>query len=224
MIAIVIYRAQPVTPEELPRVHAAVARLAQKIGITAPKIHVIHCDLPNAFFGRCNRIAITDGILSLLNDEELEGVLAHELCHIANRDALKNSSVAILAAAVAGAIGVLVNVGPMTALLGIPIGAVLIQLWISRTREYKADAGAVNYTGNPYALASALRKMDGYTRRSNARLWFFGFGFGNLFGTHPPIAKRIERLTAAKHGPVQEVLCNVEDGEGASKSLSPLKP
>jgi len=228
-IALAMYRAQPVTREQLPRAYQAVERLTGKIGIPMPKIYVIPTDSPNAFAtGRNPRhasVAVTEGILNLLNDEELEGVLAHELGHVNNRDILISS----VAATLAGAITYLAQVakwgmifggfggrdnrdrgGGLAGLLMIflaPLAAMLIQLAVSRSREYQADATGAHFTGNPYALASALAKLDAYSRRlpmqatpSTAHLFIIqpllgGMSFGNLFSTHPPIAKRIERLT-----------------------------
>jgi heat shock protein HtpX len=227
-IALAMYRAQPVTREELPRAYAAVERLTQKIGIPMPKIYVIPNESPNAFATGRNpqhaSVAVTQGILNLLNDEELEGVLAHELGHVNNRDILISS----VAATIAGAITMLASMGRFAMIFGgmggdrddrrgggigalfmlilAPIAASLIQLWVSRTREYDADATGAHFTGNPYALASALSKLDTYSRRlpmqaspSTAHLFiiqpFLGMNFGSLFSTHPPIAKRIERLT-----------------------------
>ena len=227
-IALAMYRAQPVTREELPRAYAAVERLTQKIGIPMPKIYVIPNDSPNAFATGRNpqhaSVAVTQGILNLLNDEELEGVLAHELGHVNNRDILISS----VAATVAGAITMLASMGRFAMIFGgmggdrdenrggglgallmlilAPIAASLIQLAVSRSREYQADAMGAHFTGNPYALASALAKLDAYSRRlpmqatpSTAHLFiiqpFLGMNFSSLFSTHPPIAKRIERLT-----------------------------
>jgi heat shock protein HtpX len=228
-IALAMYRAQPVSREELPRVYQVVERLTQKIGIPMPKIYVIPTDSPNAFATGRNpkhaSVAVTQGILNLLNDEELEGVLAHELGHVNNRDILISS----VAATVAGAITMLASMGRWAMFFGgmggrddrdrggglgallmlilAPIAATLIQLAVSRSREYQADASGAHYTGNPYALASALAKLDAYSRRlpmqatpSTAHLFIIqpllgGMSFGNLFSTHPPIAKRIERLT-----------------------------
>jgi heat shock protein HtpX len=227
-IALAMYRAQPVTREELPRAYAAVERLTQKIGIPMPKIYVIPNDSPNAFATGRNpqhaSVAVTQGILNLLTDEELEGVLAHELGHVNNRDILISS----VAATVAGAITMLASMGRFAMIFGgmggdrdenrgggigallmlilAPIAASLIQLAVSRSREYQADATGAHFTGNPYALASALGKLDAYSRRlpmqatpSTAHLFiiqpFLGMNFGSLFSTHPPIAKRIERLT-----------------------------
>jgi heat shock protein HtpX len=226
-IALAMYRAQPVTREELPRAYNIVERLTQKIGIPMPKLYVIPNDSPNAFATGRNpqhaSVAVTHGILSLLNDEELEGVLAHELGHVNNRDILISS----IAATIAGAITYVAHMGRWAMIFGgmdrdsrdrgggfgalimlivAPIAAMMIQLAVSRSREYQADASGAHYTGNPYALASALSKLDAYSRRvpmaaspSTAHLFivapFMGMNFGSLFSTHPPIAKRIERLT-----------------------------
>jgi len=226
-IALATYRAQPVTREQLPRVYQVVERLTQKIGIPMPKIFVIPTDSPNAFATGRNpqhaSVAVTQGILNLLSDEELEGVLAHELGHVNNRDILISS----IAATIAGAVTMLASMGRWAMIFGgydrddrnrgggigallmlivAPIAATLIQLAVSRSREYQADASGAHYTGNPYALASALRKLDEYSRRlpmagtpSTAHLFIvqplLGMNFSSLFSTHPPIAKRIERLT-----------------------------
>ena len=222
-IALAMYGARPVTREELPRVYNVVERLTQKIGIPTPKIYVIPTESPNAFATGRNpshaSVAVTQGILNLLNDEELEGVLAHELGHVRNRDILISS----IAATLAGAITYLSRfgfffgggsredrrggaLGGLLMLILAPIAAMLIQLAVSRSREYQADFTGAHLTGNPYALASALAKLDAYSRRmpmlaspSTAHLFIVqpmvGMNFANLFSTHPPIAKRIERLT-----------------------------
>ena len=222
-IALATYRAQPVTREQLPRVYSVVERITQKIGLPMPKIYVIPTESPNAFATGRNpahaSVAVTHGILGLLNDEELEGVLAHELGHVNNRDILISS----IAATIAGAITYVARFGfffggmgdrddrrggasSLLMLILAPIAAVLIQLAVSRSREYQADETGAHFTGNPYALASALAKLDAYSRRvpmaatpSTAHLFIIqpllGMNFGSLFSTHPPIAKRIERLT-----------------------------
>ena len=222
-IALAMYRARPVTREELPRAYSVVERLTQKIGIPMPKMYVIPTDSPNAFATGRNpshaSVAVTQGILNLLNDEELEGVLAHELGHVRNRDILISSIAATLAGAItyASRFGIFFGggdrddrrgggIGALLMLILAPIAAMLIQLAVSRSREYQADASGAQYTGNPYALASALAKLDAYSRRvpmmaspSTAHLFIVqplvGMNFANLFSTHPPIAKRIERLT-----------------------------
>ncbi len=230
-LALAMYRAQPVTREQLPRAYEIVERLTQRIGIPMPKIYVIPTDSPNAFATGRNpshaSVAVTEGILNLLTDEEMEGVLAHELGHVRNRDILISS----IAATIAGAITFLARMAAWGAIFGgyggrdererggglgalfmlilAPIAAMLIQLAVSRSREYQADATGAHFTGNPYALASALRKLDAYSRRvplpatpSTAHLFIVqpflgmnGLNLANLFSTHPPIAKRIERLT-----------------------------
>src|SRR6202795_3289455 len=228
-IALRTYRAQAVTREQLPRVYNVVERLTQKIGLPMPKIYVIPTDSPNAFATGRNpnhaSVAVTQGILNLLTDEELEGVLAHELGHVRNRDILISS----IAATLAGAITYLASIARWGMIFGgmrgsrddrggggiaaiammflAPFAAMLIQLAVSRNREYGADDTGAQWTGNPYALASALSKIDAYSRQrplvaspSTAHLFiiapFLGAGsFGSLFSTHPPTAKRIERLT-----------------------------
>ncbi|HEX9119312.1 MAG TPA: zinc metalloprotease HtpX [Terriglobales bacterium] len=230
-IALAMYRAQPVTREDLPRVYQIVERLTQRVGIPIPKIYVIPNDSPNAFATGRNpnhaSVAVTQGILNLLTDDEMEGVLAHELGHVRNRDILISS----IAATIAGAITLAARMAMWGAIFGgyggrdernrgggigglfmiilAPIAAMLIQLAVSRSREYAADDTGAHLTGNPYALASALRKLDEYSRRvplqaspSTAHLFIVqpflgtsGLNLANLFSTHPPIAKRIERLT-----------------------------
>jgi heat shock protein HtpX len=196
-----------------------------------PKIFVIPTDSPNAFATGRNpehaSVAVTAGILDLLNDDEMEGVLAHELGHVRNRDILISS----VAATFAGAVTILARMagwaamfgggggdrerdgGPLAAIVMMivaPIAAMLIQMAVSRSREYQADATGAHFTGNPEALASALRKMESYaTRRplvaspATAHMYIIqpllgGMSFGNLFSTHPPTAERIARLTAMR--------------------------
>jgi heat shock protein HtpX len=227
-IALKMYRAQPVTREQLPRAYEVVERLAAKDGLPMPKIYVIPTESPNAFATGRNpqhaSVAVTHGILGLLTDEELEGVLAHELGHVKNRDILTSS----IAATLAGAITLIARMGYWASLFGgygggggrrerggglgallmlivAPIAASLIQLAISRSREYEADATGAHTTGNPYALASALQKLEDYSKRipleaspSTAHLFIIapllGGGFGSLFSTHPPTKERIRRL------------------------------
>jgi len=212
-LALATYRAQPVSREQLPRVYQVVERLTQKAGLPMPKIYVIPTESPNAFATGRNpqhaSVAVTQGILNLLSDDELEGVLAHELGHVNNRDILISS----IAATIAGAITYVTRFafffgggrderrgGGLSAL------AMLIQFAVSRSCEYQADASGAHLTGNPYALASALAKLEAYSKRvpmmatpSTAHLFIIqpllGVNVGNLFSTHPPIAKRIERLT-----------------------------
>jgi len=226
-IALKMYRAQPVTREQLPRAYEVVERLAAKDGLPIPKIYVIPSESPNAFATGRNpqhaSVAVTHGILGLLTDEELEGVLAHELGHVKNRDILTSS----IAATLAGAITLIARMGYWASLFGgyggrggrsrngglgallmlivAPIAASLIQLAISRSREYEADATGAHTTGNPYALARALEKLEDYSKRvplqasaSTAHLFIIapliGGGVGRLFSTHPPTRERIRRL------------------------------
>ena len=233
-LALRMYNAQPVTREELPRAYAAVERLTAKQGLPMPKIYVLPTDSPNAFATGRNpqhaSVAVTRGILDLLDDEELEGVLAHELGHVKNRDILTSS----IAATLAGAITMVARMGFWASMFGgggggrdrdrgggglgalfmiilAPIAASLIQLAISRSREYEADATGAAVTGNPYALARALQKLDGYSKRipmqaspSTAHLFIVApllgsGGFANLFSTHPPMKERIQRLIGRDH-------------------------
>jgi heat shock protein HtpX len=220
-LALSMYRAQPVTREQLPRVYQIVERILPRMALPMPRIYVIPTESPNAFATGRNpshaAVAVTQGILNLLNDEELEGVLAHELGHVKNRDILTSS----IAATLAGAVTLLAHFsgiigggrdsrnrgGGLLMFFLAPLAATLIQLAVSRSREYEADATGAHTTGNPYALASALQKLEAYSRRlplqaspSTAHLFIVapmigGASFANLFSTHPPMAKRIERLT-----------------------------
>jgi heat shock protein HtpX len=221
-IALATYNAQPVTREQLPRAYGVVERLTQKMGLPMPKLYVIPTDSPNAFATGRNpthaSVAVTEGILNLLTDEELEGVLAHELGHVSNRDILISSIAATIAGAItfASRFGFFLGGdrddrrgGGMSGLLMLilaPLAAMLIQLAVSRSREYQADATGAHITGNPYALASALAKIEAYSKQrpmvaspSTAHLFIIqpllGMNLGSLFSTHPPTAKRIERLT-----------------------------
>jgi heat shock protein HtpX len=220
-IALSMYGAQPVTREQMPRIYAVVERLAGRANIPMPKIYIIPTDSPNAFATGRNpnhaSVAVTQGILGLLTDEELEGVLAHELGHVRNRDILTSS----IAATLAGAITILARmalwfgggdrrrdsgIGAIFMLLLAPVAAMLIQLWVSRTREYEADASGAHLTGNPYALASALEKISAYSKRvpliaspTSAHLFIIapllsGQTWASLFSTHPPVKERIQRL------------------------------
>jgi heat shock protein HtpX len=222
-IALATYGAQAVTREQLPRVYQVVERLTQKASLPMPRIYVLPTDSPNAFATGRNphhaSVAVTQGILNLLNDDELEGVLAHELGHVNNRDILISSIAATLAGAITYAARFAMFFGGgdrderrggglagLAMMILAPLAAMLIQLAVSRSREYQADESGAHLTGNPYALASALSKLDAYSKRlpmvatpSTAHLFIIqpllGMNIGNLFSTHPPIAKRIERLT-----------------------------
>ncbi|HYL61197.1 MAG TPA: zinc metalloprotease HtpX [Candidatus Methylomirabilis sp.] len=224
-IALMSSRAQPVTREQLPRLYAVMERLAAKASIPVPKLYVVPQQAPNAFAtGRNPRhasVAVTQGLLELMNDDELEGVIAHELSHVRNYDILISSVAATLAGAITwiahwgywfgmgddddrnrggGIVGVLL-------FFLAPLGAMLLQLGLSRQREYSADATGAQMVGNQYGLMSALQKLGTYNKRipttaiapSTSALCIVKplFGRGDimsLFSTHPPLQDRIEAL------------------------------
>jgi heat shock protein HtpX len=231
-MALAASRAQPVTEEELPQVYAIVRRLSSQIDMPMPSIYVIPSPQPNAFAtGRSPRkaaVAVTAGIMDLLTFEELEGVLAHELAHVRNRDILIGSVAAMLGAAIAilarmafwfgggdsrnNPLGI---VGFLVSLIIAPLAAMLIRFAISRTREFQADKTGAEITGQPMHLASALEKIaDGTSRipmpvnEATAQLYIDnprkalrgGGGVSRLFSTHPPTEERIERLTKMAMG------------------------
>jgi heat shock protein HtpX len=224
-IVLRMYRAREVDPGQAPGLYRIVERLAQKAGIPTPRVYVIPSASPNAFATGRNPehavVAVTDGILRLMSDEELEGVLAHELGHVRNRDILIGS----IAATLAGAVMILGSMARWAAIFGgfsrdddeggifgllfmaivAPLAAMLIQMAISRTREYKADASAAELTGTPYGLANALEKLGKATQRipmqatpSTAHMFIVnplsGRSMMKLFSTHPPLEDRIRRL------------------------------
>jgi heat shock protein HtpX len=226
-IVLAIYRAQEVTEAQAPELYRIVANLTQKAGMPMPKVYTIPSQSPNAFATGRNpahaAVAVTEGMLKLVNSAELEGVLAHELTHVKNRDTL----ICAIAATIAGAIMVLASMARWTAIFGglggrgnerrdnivgllfmailAPFAAMLIQMAISRSREYLADDGAADLTGNPNGLASALGKLSAYSQRiplnanpSTAHLFIVNplsaQRIGRFFSTHPPIEERIERL------------------------------
>ncbi len=224
-IALASSGAKPVTREQLPRLYAVMERLAAKANIPVPKLYVVPDEAPNAFAtGRNPRhasVAVTQGLLELMNDEELEGVIAHELSHVRNYDILISS----VAATLAGAITWIAHWGAWFGggdddernrgggILGLlmfflaPLAAMLLQLGLSRQREYAADATGARMVGNQFGLMSALQKLGTYNQRipttaispSTAALcivkpMFGGGGLSSLFSTHPPLEKRIEVL------------------------------
>ncbi|SPE25989.1 Protease HtpX homolog [Acidobacteriia bacterium SbA2] len=228
-IALKMSGAKPIAREENPRIYQIVERLAAKANVPVPKIYYIPTDSPNAFATGRNpnhaSVAVTAGILEICDDEEIEGVLAHELGHVKNRDILISAVVATLAGAITliarmvywgelfgGFGGGRSNsrrggVFSMLAMMIVaPLAATLIQLAISRSREYEADATGAHITGNPQGLARALSKIDQWSKRipmqaspSMAHMYILqpltpGAVFSSLFSTHPPIPKRIERL------------------------------
>jgi heat shock protein HtpX len=220
-IVLRMYNAREVTEAEAPMLWAVTHDLALKMNMPMPKVYVIPSDAPNAFATGRNpshaAVAATEGILRLLTREELEGVMAHELGHVRNRDIL----IGTIAAAIAGAGGYGgrrerdEGAGGMIAGLAMiilaPIAAALIQMAISRSREYEADATGARICGNPLWLANALRKLHAGTQRiamdanpATAHMFIVnplrGDGLVNLFSTHPPIEDRIARLEKMAYG------------------------
>jgi len=226
-IALMTYSAQPVTPEQNQHVYARVAplvgRLAERMGIPMPKLWLITEDSPNAFATGRNpkhaSVAFTTGILSLMEDREIEGVVAHELGHVLHRDILISSVAATIASAITFLSRMVFFFGPrerdddeggsawggILMMILAPIAALLIQMAISRTREYDADEASAKYTGNPQELVSALQKLELYSHRipmdatpSTAHLFivqpFTGEALQRLFSTHPSTQDRIARL------------------------------
>ncbi|HEY1434905.1 MAG TPA: zinc metalloprotease HtpX [Thermoanaerobaculia bacterium] len=223
-LALAAYKAQPVTQAEAPQLHAIVQRLSAKAGIPMPRLYVVQSPALNAFATGRNpqhaAVAATTGILQAMNEQELEGVLGHELSHVLNRDILTSS----IAATLAGALTYLARFGMFMpqggdrdgrrgnplALLAIviaPIAAMLIQFAVSRSREYGADASGARLIGDPRPLADALRKLGSPQAQAmplagatptNAHLCIVnplsGGGLAGLFSTHPPLEDRIRRL------------------------------
>ena len=230
-IVLKMYKAQEVSESSAPGLYNIVRNLAMKANLPMPRIFIIPEETPNAFATGRNEnhavVAVTEGIMRILNKEELEGVIAHELSHIKNKDMLISS----IAATIAGAISMLATMAQWAAIFGggrsddedggggiigliamaiiAPIAATVIQMAISRSREYLADAGGAGITKNPYGLASALEKLTkaSQVRPMNAKpatahLFIVnplsGKALMNLFSTHPPLEERIARLKSMK--------------------------
>jgi len=222
-IVLKLYKAQPVTESQDPALYTIVRNLAARAGLPMPRVYRIPNPSPNAFATGRNPenavVAVTDGIRELLTDEELAGVIGHEVAHIGHRDILVSS----VAATLAGAIMMLAYVArwafffggrgnddnnPMAALamaILAPIAAVIIQMAVSRSREYQADKTGARIAGSPYPLASALRKLSNAAKNlpmaanpATSHMFivkpFAGRSLLELFSTHPPVEKRIERL------------------------------
>jgi heat shock protein HtpX len=231
-IVLRMYNAQPVSENEAPELYATVKNLALRASMPMPRVYIIPGDTPNAFATGRNEqhavVAVTEGILRILGRDELEGVIAHELSHIRNRDILIGS----IAATLAGAIVMLANMAQWAAMFGgasrdddegggsnivslilmailAPIAATLIQMAISRSREYLADTGGAKISGKPYSLAGALEKLSRASQTmpmeanpSTAHMFIvnplIGRSLMNLFSTHPPIEERIARLRSMR--------------------------
>jgi heat shock protein HtpX len=228
-----MYHAQPVDEASAPELHAMVRRLATRAGIPMPRVYVIPGDTPNAFATGRNpehaAVAVTEGIMRMLDDEELEGVLAHELSHVKNRDTL----IMTIAATLAGVITYLAQMAQWAAIFGgarrgededsggggliggvlmmilAPIAAMLVQMAISRTREFQADASGAHLAGRPWGLAKALEKLEMAANMApmqatpaTAHLFIVnplrGGGLMSLFSTHPPTQERVARLRAMR--------------------------
>jgi heat shock protein HtpX len=227
-IVLAMYGAQPISEAESPRLYAIVRRLATRAGIPMPPVYLIPTDSPNAFATGRNpqhaAVAVTEGIMRILDEDELEGVLAHELSHVKNRDVL----ISTMAATLAGAITYLAHMAQWAAIFGggargdddegggnpialilmavlAPIAALLVQMAVSRAREYQADASGARLAGHASGLAGALGKLETASRAvpmqanpATAHLFIVnplsGQALMNLFSTHPPIEERIARL------------------------------
>lgn len=228
-IVLKMYRARQVGEAEAPVLHRIVRRLSQKAGMPMPKVYIIPDMSPNAFATGRNpqhaAVAATEGIMQLLTEEELAGVMAHELAHVRHRDIL----IGTIAATVAGAISYLAQMAQWAMIFGgrhdddeggnpiaaivmmivLPIAAMLIQMAISRSREYAADEGGARLHGNPHALANALRKLHNgaqmipmHATPATSHMMivspFSGRAMMKLFSTHPPVEERIARLEALR--------------------------
>jgi heat shock protein HtpX len=232
-IVLAMYRAQPIKESDNPRLYSLVRQTATKAGLPMPRVYIIPNQTPNAFATGRNpkhaAVAVTAGILKILDEDELEGVISHEMAHVRNRDILTGSIVAT----VAGAISVLAHMAQWGAIFGgyggrddegrgggglgllimaivAPLAALLIQMAISRSREYSADQTGAKISHKPLSLANALRKLEYASRRmpleanpSTAHLFIVnplsGKGMASLFSTHPPVEERVARLQKMIH-------------------------
>ncbi len=227
-----MYRAREVSPGQAPELFETVQRLTRNAGLPMPKLYVIPQQAPNAFATGRNPehavVAVTEGLLKIMNHEEVAGVLAHELAHVKNRDILIGSIAATMAGAIMvlatmarwsaifGGVGGNDNRGGGTGFIGLiamsiiaPIAAMIIQMAISRSREYQADATGADFAGNPEGLARALEKLGAYSKKlpmnanpSTAHMFIVnplsGKSLMSLFSTHPPLEERIARLRGSR--------------------------
>ncbi|HEY6267581.1 MAG TPA: zinc metalloprotease HtpX [Candidatus Acidoferrum sp.] len=225
-IALASSGAQRVSREQVPRLYDVMERLAAKTGLPMPQLYVVPEPAPNAFATGRNpqhaSVAVTQGLLELMNDDELEGVIAHELSHVRNYDILISSIAATLAGAIVWIprLGYWFGIGDRdsdgnrgSGILGLlliilaPIGAMFLQFGLSRQREYSADETGARMVGQPYGLISALQKLGAYNQRIPTtsvspsisalcivKPLFGGGGLSSLFSTHPPLEKRIQAL------------------------------
>ncbi len=232
-IVLAMYGAKEITEADHPEFYGLVRQLAERAGLPMPRVCIIPSDTPNAFATGRNpqhaAVAATSGILRMLSREELAGVMAHELSHVKHRDILISS----IAATVAGAVTYLAHMAQWAAIFGgrdrdgegggvfgmlvmaivAPLAALLIQMAISRSREYEADRGGAEISGNPLYLANALRKLEAANRQlpmeeatpASAHMFIVnpltGGGFMSLFSTHPPMQERVRRLEEMLYGP-----------------------
>lgn len=221
-IVLKMYKAQPVTQEDTPDLYAAVETLTKQADIPMPKLYIIPTDTPNAFATGRNKnhaaVAVTSGLLKLMNKEEVEGVIAHELSHIKHKDIL----ISTMAATIASAVVLLSRwsvffggddgsaISAIAIAIVAPVAATLVQTAISRSREFEADAGSARITRNPEGLAQALMKLSTSAHQlpmganpATAHMFIVnplsGSTIMSLFSTHPPVEKRIERLMEMKN-------------------------
>ena len=222
-IVLSLYKARELEVYDSPMIHRMVEELSQKAGVPKPKIYLVPQAAPNAFATGRNpehaALAVTEGILKILSPQELKGVLAHEMGHIANRDILIQTIVAVMASCITS-LAYMMKFGaifggrdsqggglaPLIMAILAPIAALLIQMGISRSREYGADSTGAELSGSPDALASALAKLSASAQKvpmqaqeSTAHMFIvnpLAGGFASLFSTHPPVEERIARLRA----------------------------
>ena len=235
-IVLKMYQAQEISPSQAPQIYRMVERLCQRAGLPLPKIYLMPQEAPNAFATGRNPenavVAVTQGLVDLMDEREVEGVLAHELAHIKNRDIL----IGTIAATMAGAVMMLASMARFSAIFGggshddegeglgmvglivmsiiAPMAAMLIQMAVSRSREYLADSTGASFVGNPEGLASALEKLGAYSGRlpmeanpATAHMFITnplsGQKMMSLFSTHPPLSERVARLRGQRAEPSQ---------------------